>query len=378
MDNRVLKLEYIGSMIPNENGSILCPYTKYNLTDSLILLTRIGSNSINGEVIKTCFPNNAIGYCDDSSVLLATKKIPLSEKDIQFIKKHDTKDTLVTSPWVELACLELCKHLVQNNICPNLPLYIKYFICDKCNFENIQILQGAPCIYLINEYANGGDLKEWCKSYRTGSEWMIMYFQVFTGLYSMQKYFNIRHHDLHWGNVLVHEVKPGGYYKYIIDSVVYYIPNNGYIFTLWDFGYARSPGKLEITDLKNYYKAQVPDISIDYFRITNALVWAENRSPGIVPRTMEIFYNDISAYYNLAMPLRLVIPMFFNKRFTTIPANNDILAEYSLDKKIYIDKYGWLLNDALKNQWAEPTAVPIVVDAAQKINIPMPMDTGSD
>ena len=69
-------------------------------------------------------------------------------------------------------------------------------------------------------------------------------FQIAAGLYSLEKFYDLTHNDLHFGNILVHEVKPGGFWHYKIDGANYYVPNMGYLFVLWDFGMAHIPGKI--------------------------------------------------------------------------------------------------------------------------------------
>lgn len=55
----------------------------------------------------------------------------------------------------------------------------------------------------------------------------------------------MRHNDLHAGNVLVHKIKPGGYFLYKINNKNYYVPNLGYVFLLWDFGMISIPGMIK-------------------------------------------------------------------------------------------------------------------------------------
>ena len=66
----------------------------------------------------------------------------------------------------------------------------------------------------------------------------------------------MRHNDLHWGNVLVFEVRPGGCWEYKIDDTRYYVPNLGFVFVLWDFGRAHVPGKLS-----SFYEVENKDIA---------------------------------------------------------------------------------------------------------------------
>ncbi len=70
-------------------------------------------------------------------------------------------------------------------------------------------------------------------------------FQVVAGLYAMEKFYNASHNDLHYGNVLVHQVPPGGYWQYKINNKIYNIENMGYLFVLWDFGMTHIKHKIK-------------------------------------------------------------------------------------------------------------------------------------
>jgi hypothetical protein len=66
-------------------------------------------------------------------------------------------------------------------------------------------------------------------------------FQVLHGLAALNKYYGIVHFDLHLSNVLVTKISTGSFnrwWHYRIGGTDYYIPNQGYIFKIWDFGRA--------------------------------------------------------------------------------------------------------------------------------------------
>ena len=86
-------------------------------------------------------------------------------------------------------------------------------------------------------------------------------FQVYAGIYSLQKHFNITHHDLHLGNILFLKSKPGSYTKYTIDNIDYYLPNLGFTVTLWDFGFSMMPGILVRDD--DFYRGYIKNMDIN-------------------------------------------------------------------------------------------------------------------
>lgn len=185
---------------------------------------------------------------------LAIKKVELSAADQG---KSYTQRQLSSgnSAWAELAAYMLGSILVMARICNNLPFTYKYTLCKNCHFNSSKVRgnRNKPCILVVNEFAEG-DLHHYLKQPRRWSLPLIhnCVFQIAAGLYSMEKYFRgMTHNDLHYGNVLVHEVKPGGYWEYKIDGKRYYVPNLGYVFVLWDFGMIHVPGRIIGRPLKD-------------------------------------------------------------------------------------------------------------------------------
>lgn len=99
---------------------------------------------------------------------------------------------------------------------------------------------------VVNEYADG-DLAHYVKkklNVWTPALVENCVFQTVVGLLALEKYYNMTHNDLHYGNILVHEVQRGGFWHYKINGIDYYVPNLGYVFILWDLGMADIPGKM--------------------------------------------------------------------------------------------------------------------------------------
>lgn len=143
---------------------------------------------------------------------------------------------------IELISQTLVNQLIFQNICPNYTLNYYW------EYESSKNLNS------YNEYINSGDFDEWAKESHTDLEWFNALFQIMAGLYALKKYFNMLHTDFHTKNILVHKVKRGGYWKYIIDNKTYYVPNLGYIFIINDFGFAWVPDHIY---MKWYYKQRL-------------------------------------------------------------------------------------------------------------------------
>lgn len=185
------------------------------------IIEEIG-NGEDSECRTACIPatNNK---CLENSVIFVLKLLP------NILNKYEN-DTLV-----------LCQELLKNKKCPNLPIVYSITECTNCNFTksiNQVIHTNCECGVIVNEFADLGDLNNWLKIKHESEIFLNCLFQIFCGIYTLYKYYNISHNDLHFGNILVHSTNKGGYWKYIIDGITYYCPNYGYLFTLWDFGYS--------------------------------------------------------------------------------------------------------------------------------------------
>jgi hypothetical protein len=82
-------------------------------------------------------------------------------------------------------------------------------------------------------------------------------FQILYGIATVQKHLELVHFDLHLSNVLVTKILPNRFWHYRIDKTDYYIPNQGYLFKIWDFGRAHylhtdDPNKIKKNILKQF------------------------------------------------------------------------------------------------------------------------------
>jgi hypothetical protein len=326
------------------DGDPACISDNNILINTFKLVGRIGSESVNGETFKICYPikcRDGKCTCRTLSHHLALKRIPiLDQKTLSYSRQPISYEALRYELWAELLFMRLCKILVEQNITPNLPIYINYFFCNSCIYENkvLQRYNGQACAVVINELANEGDLKSWSKTRRSTAQWINAYFQIFCGLYALQKYFNATHHDLHWGNVLVHKIRPGGYWRYTIDGRTYDVPNMGYLFVLWDFGFARIPDKVEIRTNKRYYRepSQNPRLVADYRRIMSAPFWRSTNDEVLIPisSNLRIFGEMIQTISNHDGTLYEVIRLY--KLIYRHNKSHRIIGHYSLDKSLQL------------------------------------------
>jgi hypothetical protein len=135
--------------------------------------------------------------------------------------------------------------------------------------------------------------------------------------------------------------------KYTIDKKDYYIPNYGFIVTLWDFGYAFIPGKLMRGDSMEYYTdlqpyniknvtkiipdwVQIPRLNVDYNRITSQISMFLKKNIPVKSRVCDVIIHK----FNKGENLKDIIQSFtvFQKK------TKKILYSCSLDKKLDISK----------------------------------------
>ena len=244
LHNRLEMIDIIDNILISDNitsGDRLC-VKNGKIGNNIKIEYKIGSSSENGEVYKIKLNGK------NSSFDLALKTIPIVlESDLKL--KFNIK-TLLDQ---DSSLSEIVMHLLSNacvlsGLTCNLPFIYKFLLCDNCVYsnKNLSVQSGDDnCIYLLSELANL-DLKQFLKinTFWTAEFTNCFLFQVINALYCLKKIFNISHNDLHSGNILIYKIKPGGYFKYTIDDNVYYIPNIGYLFVLWDFGSISSPSKI--------------------------------------------------------------------------------------------------------------------------------------
>jgi hypothetical protein len=145
---------------------------------------------------------------------------------VQIVKPFIIKDKFNTkyNLWREYDILEKCTNLVLNKVTCNLPILYDLKICnDKVIF--------------YNELASGSFI-DWIFLDHTTEQWESFLFQLWAGMYVLQKHLKLVHNDLRYGNVLYHETNYDTH-KYVIGDKEYYLPTAGYTFIIWDFGGAK-------------------------------------------------------------------------------------------------------------------------------------------
>jgi hypothetical protein len=184
--------------------------------------------------IEDCHHKNLIPLAKGGYGQIFKKLIIYNKNSVEVSLKEQPADDIVLKNkfnyhfkvWREYHILVKCRELVLHKISQNVPIIYNYLEC----FHQHRII-------FYNELATGNFI-DWCYEQHSVHEWESFLFQFWSGVYVLQKHLKLVHHDLRLTNVLFHKIKPGGYWKYIIENESYYLPNLGYVFIIWDFGSA--------------------------------------------------------------------------------------------------------------------------------------------
>lgn len=310
------------------SGDQLCVKNK-NLGDAIAMQKRFGSPSAFGEAW--------IGYTFKNGYKIAVKKMPLGVNDM--VESYTEKQLLSgDSAWAEMAAMLFSTLLVMAKVCPNLPVLYKYFWCPKCKFVNKSIRgkKERPCLLVVNELADG-DLKQYLeKRPEIWNNQLIdnCVFQIVAGLYALEKFYNMSHNDLHYGNVLVHEITPGGFWHYKIDGQNYYVPNLGYVFVLWDLGMAHIPGKIK--GRPEFYTLDATPIpsETDIGRICAVMseVLRMKKFQKYVGKKQNELLGEIMRNERRQQPVKEILDKYFRPyRARVKPADGEIIDSFNMD-----------------------------------------------
>lgn len=242
-----------------------CITKNKNLDRHFNVSNRIGTDSISGEIFNA--------RVKKMNYQIAVKKTPIKSSKLKyFITPNRLKSLNNSFVLSELFFLKLCSLLSINKVSPNLPVIYGYYVCiNKCLYENKSIdIPYKNCLITLMEKEDG-DFKDYVLSKKASRfEILCSYFQIFTGLYTLKKYFNMVHNDLHWGNILLRR-KQRGYIEYIEGKKNYIVPDFGYYFIIADFGQTNIRNFINPVEYSNVFKKNNKKL-VDYDRISTMLL----------------------------------------------------------------------------------------------------------
>lgn len=307
--------QYIKSIIGNDNPQEECILRKKSLRNS----KRIGDESLYGDISLV-----EVGSEKAKAVL---KKIPIEKG----IRPNNTSTAL----GVELKMLELVTELTDLQITKHFSTLVAQSVCNDCTYSNENLDKGVTkCLALLAPFSDSGTLKGYIQSGKASeSDYLNIYFQIFSALYVLQTYFNASHHDLHWSNVFLTKNEfyyPGAIEIYTIQGIDYYLPSFPFTAQIADFGFARIPKKLEIKEFKKYYKQddQENRNGADYVRIVSML-WETRKSKPVLGKLFEKVFTE----YKAGSPVASLFPLIF-KEYQYRPRDSFIVRVWNLDQRV--------------------------------------------
>jgi serine/threonine protein kinase len=154
--------------------------------------------------------------------------------------------------------LDLVNQLLLHRRCPNFVYVYNMAMCDGCKVQRL-FDKGPPtsgsCYVTFMESATT-DLKH--VELLNFEEQLSVLYQLLIAVYAIHRYYAIWHRDIKTSNVFVAQIKPGGYFEYVIDGKTYYVKNTGVVAYLADFGVAEVMSPLYA--FKNYYGSRDAEV----------------------------------------------------------------------------------------------------------------------
>lgn len=137
----------------------------------------------------------------------------------------------------EVKLLHHLDKLVVNKTCPHFPMTYNIVKCmSKCEFPSCDAVTKEGRYYVVMNELADTDLVGFFKAKshdRSVYESVMM--QIIFALYIFHGTGYI-HGDCHMGNFLIHEIEPGGFWRYQVDEQIVHVKKCGYLVVLWDYG----------------------------------------------------------------------------------------------------------------------------------------------
>ena len=242
------------------------------------------------------------------------------------IKKiKDEKKSNVNSFYRELEIYKLTNKIIYDNICPHFLLMYGYDVKKLSTY--IEYIDGT----LLDFFSI------------TNDEQIInnAMFQILYGLLMVQKKLKVFHSYLHVKNIFYKKInKEIKFFKYIIDDLVYVVPNYGYLIMIGDFEHAES---LFNTDYNSMDKKDI-EFAIKYNYDFNAIKIKYNK---LLKENITNFVknlNDIDKYVKKNDAIKKLYPKYkteIENKYPNISETDkekkiiNLLIYYGIEKKLF-------------------------------------------
>jgi serine/threonine protein kinase len=208
----------------------VCVNGKTNFLSTLDKIDEIGKGHFGNAYLASL--NNHTFVIKEAIISINDwKKIKDNKKSLEVLSENSYVE--------EYRIMELLSDNLVKGGFPNFILSYKAAVCETCRdtygqYSNscfMTFMEPAMCNF--REFIKMPEGKEMISN--VNSHYSILY-QLFLSLCTLHFKYGIYHRDIQYGNILVLKVKPGGYFRYIMNGKEYFVKNYGYLFCLHDFG----------------------------------------------------------------------------------------------------------------------------------------------
>jgi len=222
------------------------------------------NNLSDGKINNTKYKKKLIGKGGQGDVYLLefennieiVRKRTYIHKDIKrYIKPKNMyiKKALENDQFIEIVANFLYSNIVLSEI-------NKHFIIT---YETIIKERGRICkedypykVHNYIEYIRGIEIIDYIRNVEINEETSkIIMYQIVSGLYTMRRYFTMKHMDLHSHNIMI-EIGNEQKNKYIIEGEEYIINDKGNRIYILDMGHCYEKNKMLTRYIKNKYTKQ--------------------------------------------------------------------------------------------------------------------------
>lgn len=204
-------------------------------------LNKIGSKSVYGTTYKFMLGNpESLGTSQNAARLRFSSLFTFAVKVVSFpmptMDGFRSKLELGLQKLVdeESESLETMTRVVLERGFPNFPIgyAVKNDYGAYCFDKN---KKGVLVHHLMMSELAESDLATFFKSKKPTLETVMnAAFQCSASIAAFHHFLKRTHNDAHAGNFLVHRVDPGGFWKYRIHGIDFYLPNLGFQLVIWD------------------------------------------------------------------------------------------------------------------------------------------------
>jgi len=146
----------------------------------------------------------------------------------------------------EIVLLKKMSEIAESGRCPNMPItYLSLKCTKKCEIDACPVNTKTGGYYVVVNELASSDIQTWFKTSHTNDMYVSVIMQLLLAIHCFHR-MGYSHNDCHLGNFLIHDIKPGGYWRYQVGGVDVYVPNMGAQLVMWD------PGRATELKSKNY------------------------------------------------------------------------------------------------------------------------------